>query len=196
MFSKLNLYIVALSSFLMTTLVWSQSVQDSTDLTKMQESDFKAVESARPATILTKENIKDTFKGLKTTIDNSGDYSVYDEDLRYEVIEHSGNLAIRRYIPLKTCDKYLNPTGKDICENNNKTLGRRTSIACVIPEGTKSCKSSDGGRYELTLSGLLASEGYVRCRYIAISPGSQVLRCGYDSYPQKVYMWNALVSGQ
>ena len=172
MFSKLNLYIVALCSFLMTAPVWSQSVQDSIDLPKMQESDFKAVESARPVTILTKGNIKDTFKGLKTTIDNSGDYSVYDEDLRYEVIEHSGNLAIRRYTPLKTCNKYLNQRGKDICENNNRTLARRTSIACVIPEGTKSCKSSDGGRYELTLSGLLASEGYVKCYYVPISPGT------------------------
>ena len=196
MFSKLNLYIVALCSFLLTAPVWSQSIQDSTDLTKMQESDFKAIEPTGPVTILTKGNIKDTFKGLKTTIDNSGDYSAYHEDFRYKVIEHSGNLAIQRYTPLKTCSKYLAPKGMAMCENNNRTIGRRTSIACVIPEGTKSCKSSDGGHYELTLSGLLAAEGYVKCGILAINPGSYKISCSYEPYPQKVYMWNAPVAGQ
>ena len=196
MFSKLNLCIVALCSFLITAPVWSQSVQDSTNLTKMRASDFKAIEPTGSVTILTKGNIRDTFKGLKATIDNSGDYSVYHEDLRYKVLDYYGSLAIQRYTPRKTCNRYLPTKGKNICENNNRILGRKYSIACIIPKGAKSCQSSRGEHYELTLSGLLASESYVKCAYTPISPGSQELNCSYKSYPQKVYIWEAPVAGQ
>ena len=196
MFSKLNLYIVVLCSFLLTASVWSQSIQDSTDLPKMQASDFKAMEPAESLNILTKGNIKDTFKGLQATIDNIGDYAVYHEDLRYKVIEHSGNLAIQRYMPLKKCNKYLPKQGRDLCARNNNTVGRRTSIACVIPEGTKSCITNEHTYYELTLSGLLAAESYIRCGNIPTHEGSLKMFCTYRPYPQRVYMWNTPVAGQ
>ena len=194
MFSKLNLYIVALCSLLMTAPVWTQSLQDSTNLTKMRASDFKAIEPTGSVTILTKGNIRNTFKNLKATIDNSGDYSVYREDLLYKVIDYYGSLAIQRYVPHKTCDRYLPTQGKNICENNNRLLGGRYSIACIIPRGAKSCKSSRGGHYELTLSGLLASESNVKCSHIAINPGTFKMVCNYEPYPQKVYMWEAQVA--
>ncbi len=193
MFSKLNLYIVALCAFLMTVPIGAQPVQDSTDLPKMQEGDFKAIKPTESVSTLTKANIKEIFKGLQATVDNSGDYSAYHEDLQYKVIEHSGNLAIQKYTPRVTCSKYLNPQGMAMCSADNKALAGKTSVACVIPKGTKSCKSSKGGYYELTLSGLIVAESYVRCSYVPISPGAQRLYCGYEPYPQKVYIWNAPV---
>ncbi len=195
MFSKLNLYIVVLCSFLLTAPVWSQSVQDSTDLPKMLESDFKAMESEKSLTVLTKGNIKKTFKGMKVTVDNTFPYDEYHDDLLYTVVEHSGNLAIKRYTPKMTCPS-MNKEGRDLCLADDNRLAGRSSIMCVIPEEAKSCLDSNGGYYELTLSGLLMGESYVSCWFENVPFSGQMMRCGYSQRQRKVYMWDASVAGQ
>ena len=196
MFSKLNLYIVALCSFLMTAPVWSQSVQDSTDLPKMQESDFKAVDLGKSLTVLTKGNIKKTFKGMKVTVDNIDAYRAYHDDLLYTVVEHSGNLAIQRYTPKITCRTNMNKEGRDLCFADDKRLAGRSSIMCVIPEGAKSCLDSNGGYYELTLSGLLMGESYANCWLVQMPMYGYQTKCGYSQRQRKVYMWDASVAGK
>ena len=196
MFSKLNLYIVVLSSFLLTAPVWSQSIQDSTDLPKMQASDFKAMESEKSLTVLTKGNIKKTFKGMKATVDNIDAYAAYHGDLLYTVVEHSGKLAIQRYTPKMTCTTWMNKEGRDLCLADDKRFAGRSSIMCVIPKGAKSCTESNGGYYELTLSGLLMSESYANCWFEPVPFSGHMMRCGYSQRKPEVYMWNASVSGQ
>ena len=192
MFSKLNLYIIALCCFSITASAFAQPGQDSTSLSKMKESDFKAMESGVPVTVLTKRNMKDTFKGLQVTVDNSGDYATYQEDLQYKVIEHSGKLAIQRYTPKTTCAGTWGGS-KRVCLEDDKRLARRFSIMCVIPEGAKSCKSFNGGYYELTLSGLRMGEGYAACWNFPMPVVRFGSRCGYKQRTQKVYLWNAPV---
>ena len=192
MFSKLNLYIIALCCFSITASAFAQPEQDSTSLSKMKESDFKAMESGVPVTVLTKRNMKDTFKGLQVTVDNSGDYATYHEDLQYKVIEHSGKLAIQKYTPKATCTGTYSG-GKRICLEDDKRLARRFSIMCVIPEGAKSCKSSNNSYYELTLSGLRMGESYAACWNFPMPVVRFGSTCGYKQRTQKVYLWNAPV---
>ena len=196
MFAKLNLSIIALCSFLITIPVWAQSIQDSTDLTKMQESDFKAMESDKSLTVLTKGNIKKTFKGMKVTVDNIDAYGEYDDDLLYTVVERSGNLAIQRYTPKMACNKWRDSKFRELCLADDKKLARRSSIMCVIPEGAKSCRDSNNGYYELTLSGLRMGESYVTCWLETVPLINSVFKCGYRQRKQEVYMWDAPVAGR
>ena len=193
MFSKLNLYIIALCCFSITASAFAQPEQDSTSLSKMKESDFKAMESGVPVTVLTKGNMKDTFKGMQVTVDNSGDYATYHEDLQYKVIEHSGKLAIQKYTPKTTCAGPWSEARR-MCLEDDRKLARRFSIMCVIPEGAKSCKSSSNSYYELTLSGLLMGEGYATCWRVRIPITNYRTDCGYKQRAQKVYVWNAPVA--
>lgn len=194
MFSKYNLYVIASCFFLMTTVVSAQPGQDSTNLPKMQESNFKAMEPEVSLTVLTKGNIKKTFEGLQVTIDNSGAYSTYHEDLQYKVIERSGKLAIQKYTPKITCSTYMNREGVELCRSDDKKLAGRFSIMCVIPQGAKSCKSSSGSYYELTLSGLLMGESYATCWRVLEPIVNWRTVCGYQHRAQKVYIWNTPVA--
>ena len=191
MFSNFKPCVIALCSFLIMTAVAAQSDKDSTDLQKMQESDFKAMDTESPVTVLTKGNLQKTFKGLKVTIANSGAYQHYREKLRYEVIEHSGKLAIKKYTPLRTCSSYTHKaykTGMKLCLAANQEKGGRSPIVCVIPQGGKSCRSSDNSSYELTLSGLSMAESRLSCWYRPYPYGSYT--CGYKIPEATVYMWD------
>ena len=192
MFSKLNLYIIALCCFSITASALAQPGQDSTSLSKMKASDFKAMESGVPVTVLTKGNMKDTFKGMQVTVDNSGDYATYHEDLQYKVVEHSGKLAIQRYTPKNTCNN-MYKAARNMCIANDKRLAGRFSIMCVIPEGAKSC-SSAGNYYELTLSGLRIGESYAACWSFPMPVVRVGWKCGYRQRAQRVYIWNAPVA--
>ena len=196
MFSKLNLYIVALCAFLFTVPIGAQSVQDSTDLPKMQESNFKAIEPGTSLTVLTKGNMKQTFKGMKVTVDNSGAYAAYHGDLLYTVVERSGNLAIQRYTPKITCTTRMNREGRELCLADDNRLAGRSSIMCVIPKGAKSCTGSNDGYYELTLSGLLMGESYATCWNEWIPMINLQARCGYKTRDPKVYLWDAPVTAR
>ena len=195
MFSKLNLYIVALCSFLMTALVWAQSIQDSTNLPKMRASNFKAIESGKSMAVLTKGNMKQTFKGMRAIVDNSGDYASYHEDLKYTIVERSGNLAIQRYTPKKTCTNRMIRGGRELCLSSDSNLAGRLSIMCTIPQGAKSCISGDGSYYELTLSGLRMGESYASC-WSTRNGGYSNKLCGYRQREQRVYVWHAPVAGK
>ena len=194
MFSKLNLYIIALCCFSITASALAQSGQDSTSLSKMKESDFKAMESEVPVTVLTKGNMKDTFKGMQVTVDNSGSYAKYHEDLQYKVIEHSGKLAIQRYTPKMTCTTRMNRAGRELCLADDRRLAGSFSIMCVIPEGAKSCKSSNDSYYELTLSGLIMGESHATCWSVRVPIHNYRTDCGYSQRVKKVYVWNAPVA--
>ncbi len=193
MFSKLNLYIVALCAFLMTVPIEAQSIRDSTDLPKMQESDFKAIESEKSVVVLTKGNMKQTFKGMKVTVDNSGAYSGYKEDLLYTVVERSGNLAIQKYTPRATCTAMGHSKFKTLCFADDKQFGGRTSIMCVIPQGAKSCTGYKDSYYELTLSGLLMGESFASCWHEWVPMVNLQTRCGHKTMSRKVYIWDAPV---
>ena len=192
MFLKFKPCVIALCSFLIMTSVAAQS-DDSTNLKKMQKSDFKAMDGASSVIVLTKGNLQKTFKGLKATVANSGSYKPYQEKLRYEVIESSGNLAIKKYTPLRSCSSFGHKAygkGKKLCLAENQNKGGRSSIVCVIPQGAKLCKgSSYGSSYELTLSGLLMAEARITCWYLPYPLSSY--DCGYRLPNPSVYMWDA-----
>ena len=193
MFSKLNLYIVALCSFLMAAPVWAQSIPDSTNLTKMQAGNFKAIESGKSMAVLTEGNMKQTFKGMRAIVDNSGAYSAYHGDLKYTIVERSGNLAIQKYTPKMTCTTWMNRAGRELCLADDRRLAGRLSIMCAIPKGAKSCTSANGSYYELTLSGLRMGESYASC-WSTRSGRSSSNRCGYRQRDQRVYVWHAPVA--
>ena len=186
---KLNQCIIVLGAFFITTLALAQSSQDSTNLPKMQQRDFKAMEKDESVTVLTKTNLKETFKGLQVTVNNSGDYVRYHEDLRYKVVEQAGKLAIQRYTPKMTCPTWINRPGRELCLADDRKLGGRTSIVCTFSEGTKSCKSSNGSYYELTLSGLLMGESYASCWRVPEPIVNFRTVCGYRQFIQRVYLW-------
>ena len=196
MFSKLNLYLIALCAFLITAPIWAQSIQDSTDLTKMRESDFKAMEPEGSMTVLTKGNMKKTFKGMQVMVDNSGGYIGYHRDLVYTVVERSGNLAIQRYTPRRNCSSFHIKKGRDLCIEDDRKLGGRSSIMCVIPQGAKSCTGPLQGYYELTLSGLLMGESIVACWHKFVPMVNYQTVCGHNVMDRKVYLWNTRVAAQ
>ena len=190
MFLKFKPCVIALCSFLITTSVAAQS-EDSTNLQKMQAGDFKAMDAASSVIVLTKENLQKTFKGLKATVANSGSYKPYQEKLRYEVVESSGKLAIKKYTPLRNCSSFAHKAyrkAKNLCLADNQNKGGRSSIVCVIPQGAKSCMTSNGSSYELTLSGLLMAEALIACHYLPYPLSGY--DCGYKPLKPSVYMWD------
>ena len=190
MFVNFNLYIVALCAFLIATSAAALATQDSTNLQKMQESDFKAMDNINPLTVLTKGNLKETFAGLKVTVDNSGDYSKYHGDLHYKVIEHADSLAIQKYTPELSCSNQLYRRGKALCNADNEKFAGKTTIMCSFAKDAKSCTHSNGSFYELTLGGLLMGESYIYCRRVQVPITNSVLKCDYQQYPRRVYVWD------
>ena len=192
MHSNFNLYFAAaLCVFLITFSAAAQPIQDSTDLTKMKSSNFKAMDPAIPVTVLNKGNLKKTFKGLKVTVDNSGFYSAFNWDLRYSVVENNGKLAISKYTPTRTCarpplDKYA----QRLCDADNTKYGGRHAITCHFPPNVPSCRDSKGNFYELTLDGLRMAESIITCWTENIL-GHNMKKCGYKQNPLHVYLWEA-----
>lgn len=189
MLLKIKPYIIALGACFITATALAQSGQDSTDLPKMQESDFKAMEPINTPAVLTKGNLKETFKGMQATVDNSGKYSAYHGDLLFKVIEQSGSLAIQKYTPKRDCSSLVLRYGRNLCLADNRKYAGATTVVCVIPQDAKSCKNSKGSYYELTMSGLLMGESYITCWYLP-QPISTT-QCGNRVHSQEVYMWDA-----
>ncbi|MBC6414480.1 MAG: hypothetical protein GDA45_06335 [Chromatiales bacterium] len=190
MFKNFNLYIVFWCALFITATALAQPAQDSTNLQKMKESDFKVMDNANPLTVLTRADIKETFAGLRATVDNSGDYSIYEQDLRYKVIEHAGGLAIQKYTPKLTCSKYRYREGRSLCETENEKYAGKTSIMCHFAKGTKLCTHTLGGSYELTLGGLLMGESYIACWRERIPIYGMANKCAHKQHPPRVYVWD------
>ena len=192
MHSNFNLYFAAaLCVFLITLSAVAQPIQDSTDLAKMKASNFKAMDPAIPVTVLNKGNLKKTFKGLKVTVDNIGFYSVFNQDLRYTVVENNGKLAISKYTPMRTCARPpLNKYAQRLCTEDNAKYGRRHAITCYFPPNVPSCRDSKGSFYELTLDGLRMAERILTCWWQPIM-SSNTHTCNYKLNPSHVYLWEA-----
>jgi len=193
MLSKIYYPIVALCVLLLTATAIAQSTHDSTNLTKMTEGGYTAVDNAVPLNVLTQGNLLKTFNKMRLTLDNVGAYSKYSGDLHYRIkTNYSGDpLRVLRYTPSRHCTRRMNRPGRELCNQENEKYKNKTSVMCTIPKGATSCTSSNGSYYELAVNGLLMGESYATCWQELVPIANSMSRCGFKQLPRRIYLWDA-----